>query len=64
MDLDQWNRMTHPLKKDEFGVWEITIPPKVPGVCAISHDSKVKVSSCDLGCNPQGGFGLISFRFR
>lgn len=29
--------------KDSFGVWEITIPPKEPGVCAIPHDSKIKV---------------------
>lgn len=45
---DQWNRMSHPLKKNEFGVWEITLPPKAPGVCAIAHDSKVKVSVFDL----------------
>jgi 1,4-alpha-glucan branching enzyme len=41
---DQWNRMSHPLKKNNFGVWEITLPPEAPGVCAIPHDSKVKVS--------------------
>lgn len=40
---DDWNRTSHPLKKNEFGVWEITIPPKSPGVCAIPHDSKIKV---------------------
>jgi hypothetical protein len=31
------------MKKDQFGVWEITVPPKSPGVCAIPHDSKLKV---------------------
>lgn len=31
------------MKKDTFGVWEITIPPTAPGVCAIPHDSKIKV---------------------
>lgn len=41
------------MKKDEFGVWEITIPPKAPGVCAIPHDSKIKVSGRGLGCDLQ-----------
>lgn len=31
------------MKKDQYGVWEITIPPKSPGVCAIPHDSMLKV---------------------
>jgi len=31
------------MKKDDYGVWEITVPPTSPGVCAILHDSKVKV---------------------
>lgn len=43
-DFNDWNRTSHPLKKNEFGVWEITIPPKSPGVCAIPHDSKIKIS--------------------
>jgi 1,4-alpha-glucan branching enzyme len=43
-DFNQWNRMSHPLKKNNFGVWEITLPPEAPGVCAIPHDSKVKIS--------------------
>lgn len=30
--------------KDQYGVWEITIPPTATGECAIPHDSKVKVS--------------------
>lgn len=30
------------MTKDKYGVWEITIPPK-DGVCAIPHDSKIKV---------------------
>jgi 1,4-alpha-glucan branching enzyme len=40
---DDWNRISHPLTKNQYGVWEITIPPKAPGVCAIPHDSKLKV---------------------
>jgi hypothetical protein len=31
------------MKKDQFGIWDITIPAKSPGVCAIPHDSKLKV---------------------
>ncbi|KAI0832593.1 glycoside hydrolase [Trametes gibbosa] len=43
-DFNNWNRISHPLTKDEYGVWEITIPPKQPGVCPIPHDSKIKIS--------------------
>jgi len=43
-EFNEWHRLAHPLKKNEFGVWEITVPPKAPGVCAIPHDSKVKIS--------------------
>ena len=30
------------MTKDQYGVWEIQVPPK-NGVCAIPHDSKIKV---------------------
>ncbi|KAG5648864.1 alpha-1,4-glucan branching enzyme [Asterophora parasitica] len=43
-DFNEWSRTSHPLKKDNFGVWEITIRPTSRGVCAIPHDSKVKIS--------------------
>ncbi|KAG6903421.1 alpha-1,4-glucan branching enzyme [Termitomyces sp. Mi166 len=43
-DFNEWNRTSHPMKKDDFGVWEITVPPASPGVCAIPHDSKIKIS--------------------
>ncbi|GLB34035.1 putative carbohydrate-binding module 48 (Isoamylase N-terminal domain) [Lyophyllum shimeji] len=43
-DFNEWSRTSHPMKKDEFGVWEITVPPASPGVCAIPHDSKIKIS--------------------
>ena len=36
------------MKKDEYGIWEITIPPQSPGVCAIPHDSKLKVHKSQL----------------
>ncbi|WWD17154.1 1,4-alpha-glucan-branching enzyme [Kwoniella shandongensis] len=32
------------MKKNEFGVWELYIPSTSPGVCAIPHDSMVKIS--------------------
>ena len=32
------------MTKNEYGVWEITVPPK-NGECAIPHDSKIKVCS-------------------
>jgi len=32
------------MKKNEFGVWECYVPPKAPGVPAIPHDSKLKIS--------------------
>ncbi|OBZ76109.1 1,4-alpha-glucan-branching enzyme [Grifola frondosa] len=43
-DFNHWDRAANPMKKDPFGVWEVTIPPKAPGVCAIPHDSKLKIS--------------------
>ena len=39
---DGWNRDSHEMKKNEFGVFEITVPP-VDGQPAIAHDSKLKV---------------------
>lgn len=41
--IDSWDRESHPMKVDSFGIWEITLAPKVDGECAIPHDSKVKV---------------------
>ncbi|KAF9021483.1 glycoside hydrolase [Hymenopellis radicata] len=43
-DFNDWNRESHSMRKNEFGVWEIVVPPKSPGVCAIPHDSKIKIS--------------------
>ncbi|KAG6842032.1 alpha-1,4-glucan branching enzyme [Blastosporella zonata] len=43
-DFNEWSRTSNPMKKDDFGVWEITVPPTSPGVCAIPHDSKIKIS--------------------
>ncbi|KAG6335105.1 hypothetical protein ID866_3974 [Astraeus odoratus] len=35
---------THSMSKNDYGVWEIEVPPKAPGQPAIPHDSKLKVS--------------------
>ncbi|KAF9534698.1 1,4-alpha-glucan branching enzyme [Crepidotus variabilis] len=43
-DFNEWNRSSHPMKKDDFGVWEITLPALPTGECAIPHDSKIKIS--------------------
>ncbi len=41
--IDEWDRSSHPMTKDEFGIWSIVVPPLPSGICAIPHDSKVKV---------------------
>ncbi|KAF8165548.1 glycoside hydrolase family 13 protein [Crassisporium funariophilum] len=43
-DFNEWNRTSHPMKRDDFGVWEITVPALQSGACAIPHDSKLKIS--------------------
>jgi len=43
-DFNNWNRVSHPMHKNTFGIWEITLPPTSPGVCAIPHDSKIKIT--------------------
>lgn len=44
-EIDEWSRTSHPMKVNDFGVWEITVPPLRSGRCAIPHDSKVKVGN-------------------
>lgn len=39
---DSWNRDSHPMKRNAYGVWEITLPGK-NGQPMITHDSKIKV---------------------
>ena len=43
-DFNGWNRDSHEMKKSEFGVFEIVLPPREDGSTAIEHDSKVKIS--------------------
>lgn len=43
-DFNGWNRESHPMTKDQFGVWSIRIPAAQSGQCAIPHESKIKIS--------------------
>jgi len=47
------------MKKDNYGVWEVTIPPNPDGSCAIPHDSKIKASPCPFQCLGMG-FDIIT----
>jgi len=42
-DFNGWNRGSDPMKKDDFGVFEIVLPA-VDGQLAIPHKSKLKIS--------------------
>lgn len=44
-DFNQWNRLSHPLKKKEHGVWELWLP----GREALTHQSLVKVHVVSQG---------------
>ena len=43
LSLDGWSRTSHACTRNEFGVWELTIPYKEDGSSPIPHGSKVKV---------------------
>jgi len=32
------------MTKSSFGIWECHVPPISPGICAIPHDSMIKIS--------------------
>ncbi|KAI9814002.1 MAG: alpha-1,4-glucan branching enzyme [Pycnora praestabilis] len=42
-DFNGWNRDATPMKRNDYGVWAVTLPPH-DGHPAIPHDSKVKIS--------------------
>ena len=42
-DFNNWNREATPMKKNEYGVWELNLPA-TDGVPAISHNTKIKIS--------------------
>lgn len=43
-DFNDWNRDAHPMKREEYGRWVVTVPSTSDGKCAIPHGSKVKIS--------------------
>ncbi|KAJ3331317.1 alpha-1,4-glucan branching enzyme [Blyttiomyces sp. JEL0837] len=43
-DFNEWNRSSHRMTKNPFGVWEIYLPNKADGSRAIKHNTKVKIS--------------------
>ncbi|WEW56364.1 alpha-1,4-glucan branching enzyme [Emydomyces testavorans] len=47
-DFNNWDRTATPMKKDAFGVWEVTIPAK-GGAPAIAHNSKLKITMTTPG---------------
>lgn len=42
-EFNNWDVNAHPMKKDQYGVWDLTLPAK-DGTPAIPHNSKLKVS--------------------
>ncbi|KAI9785487.1 MAG: alpha-1,4-glucan branching enzyme [Geoglossum umbratile] len=42
-DFNSWSREVTPMRKNDFGVWEVTLPAK-NGKPAIPHNTKVKIS--------------------
>lgn len=43
-DFNNWDREATPLKANEFGVWQVTLPPNADGSAPIPHNSKVKIA--------------------
>nr|CAG8438079.1 11684_t:CDS:10 [Entrophospora candida] len=43
-EFNNWDVKAHPMKKNDFGVWEIEIPPNNDGTPAIPHNTKIKIS--------------------
>ncbi|KAK1900118.1 14-alpha-glucan-branching enzyme, partial [Dissostichus eleginoides] len=42
-DFNAWEKFTHPYTKQEFGKWELILPPKHDNSPAVDHNSKLKV---------------------
>ncbi len=49
-DFNGWNRLSHPMTKNEWGLWEVFLPDAAPaagsmrGAPAISHGDRVKMT--------------------
>ncbi|KAI1622105.1 1,4-alpha-glucan-branching enzyme [Exophiala viscosa] len=42
-EFNNWNRDSHPMKKNSYGVWELYLPAQ-NGVPVIQHNTKIKLS--------------------
>ncbi|XP_063971944.1 1,4-alpha-glucan-branching enzyme [Diachasmimorpha longicaudata] len=42
-DFNNWDRKKNPYTKQEFGKWELKLPPNADGTCPIKHLSEVKI---------------------
>ncbi|KAJ5946322.1 1-4-alpha-glucan-branching enzyme [Penicillium verhagenii] len=57
-DFNNWDTNANTMTKDNFGVWNVTVPAK-GGAPAIPHDSKIKRRACipnpslDQACRPR-----------
>ena len=60
---DDWNRESHPMKKDPYGVFEVHVPAK-GGQPAIAHNSKVKVSRPQRFHLPTNSLALLDHPVR
>lgn len=47
---DAWEKFTHPYTKQEFGKWELILPPKHDNSPAVDHNSKLKVEKWTSLC--------------
>ncbi|GAB5587598.1 alpha-1 [Umbelopsis nana] len=43
-EFNNWKHDAHPMKKDDFGVFHLTVLPNADGSPAIPHNTKVKIS--------------------
>ncbi|TPX31684.1 1,4-alpha-glucan branching enzyme [Synchytrium microbalum] len=43
-EFNNWDRSANPMKRDEFGTWELFLPNKPDGSPAIPHNSKIKIT--------------------
>ncbi|TPX51806.1 1,4-alpha-glucan branching enzyme [Synchytrium endobioticum] len=43
-DFNNWDGSAHPMKRNEYGTWELFLPNKPDGSPAIPHNSKIKLT--------------------
>ncbi|KAG5461603.1 MAG: glycoside hydrolase superfamily, partial [Olpidium bornovanus] len=43
-EFNNWDWNAHPMKRDQYGVWEVAVPNSSDGSPAIPHNSKIKIS--------------------